>query len=742
MPRLPPRPTLLVPPPVIDSTSLRIQSFAMSRKRSLNPPPPGSSPSASFQRSETPPPGFKKTRLRPPEAFNSHPPLTPLSQAFSPSLPPGLTQNTASRNTWEETICQFRNKSLGELDPHPDQAKMSKLRAAHLIGGAYIHALGPDHLDNFIDRGNNPNLRVNPRPINQSHVAALAQALTQTHYRVDHESPIILMVSRAHIQPECLEKMCEANPRDPSAQMPLLKLVYPNPDELARVEARLFAGTTQQGDAWLSVQETTDLLARLHGLRAVHPRAVILNGAHRVEALVEIGVDILQRTASMRAQVEAGELPLKDISTHFESVARLGARTTYRVEVYDADGMPQELQTWLVRNEHTRPAMGMGEGEQAWWLSRRVGSLRIEAQQKGLSTLPEQANWAFATLDKELSNSVTPSKNTTHQKGDRYGPSITSRLFSTPLTTEMVLDTSRALNVFSNVLTRDMSIGMIQPGGARLCSRFWLDTLTLITIVNVSGARNVSTCDTFNRDHPLVTHGYSSAIPLWVDMHIFPQGNPEYLQYYDQSFQDQFAKIYLASMDGTGHDSGEINWQDPDIILRARQTFDAMGSWISEKFPTQSWSMPLATSFKLYSRLPTDEGEPREAVFSPSSGLPCKQVYDLELKSQKNYREILILVDFLLEKTLPVWSVGTHPHIRSLNYSQWFQSSSFLCQIPMKCLQAAHFGRKAQALHQANRILSDYRLHSALHEAQDLYKGRIQALKLACSIAHGQVGAP
>ncbi|EUC53938.1 hypothetical protein RSOL_021160, partial [Rhizoctonia solani AG-3 Rhs1AP] len=281
----------------------------------------------------------------------------------------------------------------------------------------------------------------------------------------------------------------------------------------------------------------------------------------------------------------------------------------------------------------------------------------------------------------------------------------------------MVLNTSHVLDIFSHMLTRDMSIAMIQPGGVRLCCRFWLDTLTLIMIVNVSGARNVSTCDTFNHGNQLITHGYAQALPLWAVMHSRPQETPKYLRYYNQLLQDQFARIYLANMDGTGHESGRINWRNPDIILKACKAFDTFGSWIIEKFPTKQWAFHLGTSFKLYARLPTNKGEPREAVFSSSSGLPCKQVYNLELKSPMNLREISILPDFLLEKTLPV---------------------CFLCQIPVKCLQAIQFGQKAQALHQSNRILSDHRLHSALYDVQDSYKDSIQHLKQACCISVGQ----
>ncbi|KEP47205.1 hypothetical protein V565_164360, partial [Rhizoctonia solani 123E] len=81
---------------VIQSTFSPIQLILMFCKR----PSKSSSPSS------------KRTRLAPSESPNSYSPDNPLSHTTPSSLPLGLTQNTASRNTWEETIWQFRNKSL------------------------------------------------------------------------------------------------------------------------------------------------------------------------------------------------------------------------------------------------------------------------------------------------------------------------------------------------------------------------------------------------------------------------------------------------------------------------------------------------------------------------------------------------------------------------------------------------------------------------------------------------------
>lgn len=148
---------------------------------------------------------------------------------------------------------------------------------------------------------------------------------------------------------------------------------------------------------------------------------------------------------------------------------------------------------YLVRNDDARPAMGMGPGEKAWWVSARWEILKDKARRAGATTPAELADAAYASWLSEIgvASATTgepatpvksPTKSSGHRRGDWAGEDPVSRLFTDPLTMEMVMDTRSAHPAYNHVLRNPLSVGMLKPTGALLTSRFWLACRTLLQV--------------------------------------------------------------------------------------------------------------------------------------------------------------------------------------------------------------------------------------------------------------------
>lgn len=157
---------------------------------------------------------------------------------------------------------------------------------------------------------------------------------------------------------------------------------------------------------------------------------------------------------------------------------------------------PEELVNWLVRNEDSRPQMGMGPGEKAWWTGARWESVMRNARQEGATTRAQEAEKAFAEWSKDIggaglvlrslsdssSTGATPAKSSSRMKGDWAGPDAVSRLFTDPCTMEMVLDTRSALPVYNTVLRKVHSVAMVKSTGGLITARFWLACRTFLQV--------------------------------------------------------------------------------------------------------------------------------------------------------------------------------------------------------------------------------------------------------------------
>lgn len=150
-----------------------------------------------------------------------------------------------------------------------------------------------------------------------------------------------------------------------------------------------------------------------------------------------------------------------------------------------------------------------------------------------------------------------------------------------------------------------------------------------------------------NATPSILSEGYQEAVPHWNNFHARPQNTPTYLEFFDSRLRDEFDELYGAFLQQACRSSPDIQWDDGVIAAGVRQVFETLGKRIQAKKPTTSglprkselyWSVRLGVSFRLFARLPIDEGKPGHAVFCPAAALPTKRWLDDVLQQASTFK--------------------------------------------------------------------------------------------------------
>ncbi|KAG8724963.1 hypothetical protein FRC09_011288 [Ceratobasidium sp. 395] len=645
---------------------------------------------------------------------------------------------------WGDTIAKFFS-SVDEQHHRPDEKaeRLAELVLKHRIGGAYVQAFGPHHVGGIVDLKN----RANPRQLIQAHVDRLVKAFRAPEGKSDHQSPILLMVSRQRIDHVCLANMEECDARDPTSRPPRLELTDECSDEIRRLEQEIF--THQQAKRWLTANELNDKKNRLNELYQQRPRAVLLNGNHRIEAVIKLGAQFYSEFEKLRNKVKKGKISPSEVQLEAQSPEMIykAMLASYRVEVYDSDSMSEELKHWLVRNEAVRPTEGMGPGEKAWWMAGRFDQLLRKAASEGKGTRSEQANAAHAEWIRGLTMAATVEdggqtvKSSARRKGDWAGGDSISRLFVEPLTTEMVLDIRNAHVAFERFMKHALSVAMIRPNGATLVCHFWLSARILSQIFDVAkGSGLVDACN-YIRSHPrLSALGDPAAVEHWNNLHSTPQERPELLPFYTQDLSKMFDEAYCAVLDDCKHPTRGIAWGDGPVCLRVRDVFDVLGQkLLGRKY---EWCQRVGASLCLYARLPERRRASDNPGFVAAAALPGERWLGRYLEVLKEaYPEAgLTMLEYALGQHLPMWTVGAKTVGTSVNSSNWYARSRAPHQIALRCTSVGPAPWLDLELCEIIQLLSDVRLPRSLEITHNACADELQELKKLCCVR--RTGSP
>lgn len=221
------------------------------------------------------------------------------------------------------------------LEAPPDAQRIAELSKCYRLGGAYIQAYGVGHVHGVVRVGDDPNLRGNPRELNMSHVDDLYAVFSAPGALRDYETPIYLMLSRELLDHTLLDAMSNADPRDPAANMPRLALSHNHAAEMIALEGELFSQI--KGKSWMSQEELKAAAERLEVLWAESPLATLLNGHHRIRAVVRLGETIQEDHNRLLSQVRQRTISHEDMRAEMKEMALRAKNAVYRVEVFDSE---------------------------------------------------------------------------------------------------------------------------------------------------------------------------------------------------------------------------------------------------------------------------------------------------------------------------------------------------------------------------------------------------------------------
>ncbi|KAG8689880.1 hypothetical protein FRC09_012217, partial [Ceratobasidium sp. 395] len=636
-------------------------------------------------------------------------------------------------------MSQFqRELQGGDLAPNPEDARLAKILAEYRIGGAFVHAFGVGHVAGVVDLRPDPNARANPRPLRSEHVSRLVRIFTRHGEKRDHYSPIYIMVPVGQIPPDTLAQIKAADPREPAVHMPSLRLSNPNASEIAELEKACLTFRLQ--DQWVEEHELESMRTRLDTLRAQSPKAMLLNGNHRIRAIEDIGNQAYDRYRAAHFKLRRQEIGSDESKEQMDLVAQLVQSANYRVEVYNSENIPQELVSYLVRNEETRLAKGFETGEKTWWTANRFENAMKRACQTGTSSVDDRFNAAQSEWLKEAGAAADQEgprglRLPGHQRGDGLGDEPTARLYLEPLTTRMVLDTKNALVVYDSVFKTSHAIAMLKSSGALLVCQFWLSVRVLLSVFDVARGRGFEEAENFLEANPIVSpDGYEAAVPLWDSLHCCPQERLPYLEYFTPEVQNSFNTLYESALQAT-RSKGNLQWDGEDLALSARKVFEDFGRWISSRKPTEVYRR-IATSTRLFSRLPLYNQNSRSSpAFYPSSAFPATQWIESAMEVQVNLKTDtgLQLLEYLIDPFLPIWTIGAQTAGKSANSANWYRRSRGLHQLAMRLLDAPESTTESQ-LSEAIKLLGDARLPLAMQTAQTMYGARVRSLMDDCCV--------
>ncbi|KAG8793142.1 hypothetical protein FRC12_003778 [Ceratobasidium sp. 428] len=631
----------------------------------------------------------------------------------------------------------------GTLSPTLDSQRiMQNMRAARL-GGAYLTGFGSGHVEGVVEFGQSHNNRTNPRELDEKHVEDLARVFQDPSTMRDWETPIIIELSRSIIDPNCLREIQACNPHEPGAKVPPLKLSDPFSKEIAALE---FACQYRQGGQ-LDKGALELYRARLAELLSKRPKAHLINGNHRIAAIVSIGAQCSAAFQQVLLDLQHLQITPEDAAAKVENIATRAKMARYRVEVFDRDLMHDDLRHWLARNEGSRIAKGMGLGERAWSLANQVESwINTERQHHPDYDNPSLYNAAHNQWLKSIA--TTPSTtNPGHSKvvkksglrrGEWAGADAASRLLTEPFTMRMLLDTRNAREVYEHILKGTMASHLLSDASTPVTCRLWLSMRTLLLIFDIAKGEGFDEAEDFICSRDLITTGYEDARILWDRLHCKPQKTPEYMVYYTPILSNHFDTLYAAALDKIQHPIRGIEWSEGATILAMRRVFCDFGTWIFQQNLPGNAHHRLGISLKLFARLPSpqDQISTHSVSFYGTCTLPAKRWVGTALQSNSSYNTDagLLVLEHVLSPYLPIWTLGAQTVGKSSNSSRWYQRSRGYTQIAMLLLDAPGERTVEEKLHTAICTLTDIRLRQALDHIQARHGEEIRALLVNCSV--------
>ncbi|KAG8783740.1 hypothetical protein FRC12_019398 [Ceratobasidium sp. 428] len=645
---------------------------------------------------------------------------------------------------WEASVLRLRAESL-KGDAEQEQAAR-ELEVAY-IGSAHLRFGGLGDIFGVVNLAEDPNARGNPRGLSISHVDKLFQSIRLPNGKKDHEAPIAVAVPARLLSAKLIEAMKNSDATNILSQPPALVLKSATSEEEQRLENELFL--KRRGDLWLPNEELHQIKARLDELRASKELAKLFNGNHRIRAILKRSEEVDAQRAQIRTLIEKGETPTEDIEDMMSEWLENAERLTWRCHVYDSDKLTKTAENALTRNEHSKPAKGMGSGERAWWLAQKFnGEIAEEIKtgkdgdEEGEVDYPIAAGIVQGRWRKELGMKMSMdedeeadgdndlkyhSKN--KQLGDLAGKDPASRLFFNPVGMEMMLECCPALWAIDKTLDLTTATEMLRPSGGPLVAHFWLSLQTLIQIFNVADGEDLQIGEDYLTAHPTLTaNGDPGAVPFYQSLHARPLRVPPLLSLFQDKESAKFGDLYLKAIEPHTKKLRCLDYRDRSVVASLRGVFDQFGMYMHSE--TNLRKRLVAASLRLYARLPLYKNGGQGPMFYPAAILPSiainKTLYERWAGGWGvgTSGDSLIVLEELLQRGQLVWTLGAQGTSNCCNWQNWYHRSRGLHQIVLLFWQAVQIGSPEARLSEAIMVFEDPRLSMALHSVDELMSER------------------
>ncbi|QRW08691.1 hypothetical protein RhiLY_07690 [Ceratobasidium sp. AG-Ba] len=537
----------------------------------------------------------------------------------------------------------------------------------------------------------------------------------------DHEAPILLLVDGRLVGSAMREAMKLVRAEEPLDIMTILVLnnVTAKEDAIERE-----AWYEQRGDEWLTPDQLLGLRAELDGLRSNRPRATLLNGRHRILAMLLLAQELqVEREDICKCMVEG-------TSDEHELFARLAqweqhalTDLAWRVKVYDSNLLSEDAKNFLVNNDHERPAKDAGVSEKLWWLANKLEIETLARQNTEFDgrtlTRAEAMNMVHAKWLEDLQQPLPKGK----KLGDKASSDNSTRLFFNSVTTEMVFNTRHAMWAFESALDKKAAVMMLQPQGAAVVAHFWMALRTLLSVFDCAKGTGLTDAEQWLDCHPdLSTDGHQEAEQHYDALHSAPKRVPQLLPLYNKTRATQFWNLYdqeFSRFIATGF----VNYASEDVILAFRKVFDAFGKLLSgrdENLRRVSTAIRLFAWLKLYMR--GTEG----SCFYPAAVLPCPEFTRAQCERWSSGRDLpqrgaetpdcLTVLEGLLERGQLIWTMGARGTSASCNWNNWYYRPRGLHQIILRIYENTQIGTVEARLSESGKL--------SLHQAVEAFSAR------------------
>ncbi|QRV79867.1 hypothetical protein RhiJN_07882 [Ceratobasidium sp. AG-Ba] len=581
---------------------------------------------------------------------------------------------------WFGRLVNNRERLLAISKAHERVAR--EVRAAH-IGDAAILFAGVGDVESAVDLSDDPNKLGNPCGVYQDHVQNIYNVIRRPGSKKDHEAPILLLVDGRLVGSAMREAMKLVRAEEPLDIMTILVLnnVTAKEDAIERE-----AWYEQRGDEWLTPDQLLGLRAELDGLRSNRPRATLLNGRHRILAMLLLAQELqVEREDICKCMVEG-------TSDEHELFARLAqweqhalTDLAWRVKVYDSNLLSEDAKNFLVNNDHERPAKDAGVSEKLWWLANKLEIETLARQNTEFDgrtlTRAEAMNMVHAKWLEDLQQTpgtiedmiATADKPKGKKLGDKASSDNSTRLFFNSVTTEMVFNTRHAMWAFESALDKKAAVMMLQPQGAAVVAHFWMALRTLLSVFDCAKGTGLTDAEQWLDCHPdLSTDGHQEAEQHYDALHSAPKRVPQLLPLYNKTRATQFWNLYdqeFSRFIATGF----VNYASEDVILAFRKVFDAFGKLLSGR----------------------DENLRRRGAETP---------------------DCLTVLEGLLERGQLIWTMGARGTSASCNWNNWYYRPRGLHQIILRIYENTQIGTVEARLSESGKL--------SLHQAVEAFSAR------------------